>query len=101
MFKKFNMTLYLLYKASKRQSGASGGMHRTVTGEWVWSEEEETQAAHGSSDEETDTRPMNELTRADSSGSDNEKVTYSVWRSCTRMSCALAFDRIPLTVAFL
>jgi hypothetical protein len=28
-------------QASKRQPGTSGRLHRTVTGEWVWSSEEE------------------------------------------------------------
>lgn len=37
-------------KASKRQPGTSGRLHRTVTGEWVWSSEEEDSG--GSSGEE-------------------------------------------------
>ncbi|XP_075990473.1 serine/threonine-protein kinase OSR1-like isoform X2 [Anticarsia gemmatalis] len=68
-----------VHKASKRQ-GASGRLHRTVTGEWVWSEEEEESAeaaAEVDSDDEAsmtdDKRPMNQLQRADSSGSDNEE----------------------------
>lgn len=36
-------------KATKRQPGTSGRLHRTVTGEWVWSSEEE---GDRSSDEE-------------------------------------------------
>lgn len=70
-------------QASKRQ-GASGRLHRTVTGEWVWSEEEEEVAAEetaadsNESDEEPsvndDQRPMNELQKAESSGSENEEV---------------------------
>lgn len=49
-----------------------------MTGEWVWSEEEEEQPAVEApeSDEEPsytdDKRPMNQLQKADSSGSDNE-----------------------------
>ncbi|XP_050560084.1 serine/threonine-protein kinase OSR1 isoform X9 [Spodoptera frugiperda] len=67
-----------VHKASKRSTGASGRLHRTVTGEWVWSEEEEEQPAVEApeSDEEPsytdDKRPMNQLQKADSSGSDNE-----------------------------
>lgn len=38
-----------LFQATKRQPGASGRLHRTVTGEWVWSSEEE---GDRSSDEE-------------------------------------------------
>lgn len=52
-------------------------MHRTVTGEWVWSEEEEEPEPPESDEDSSpgeDHRPMNELQRADSSGSDNEEV---------------------------
>ncbi|CAH2228350.1 jg22849, partial [Pararge aegeria aegeria] len=59
--------------ASKRQPGASGRLHRTVTGEWVWSEEEDEVEAAGSDEEAPEKRPMNELQRADSSGSENEE----------------------------
>lgn len=38
-------------KASKRQPGTSGRLHRTVTGEWIWSSEEDTES---SSDEGED-----------------------------------------------
>nr|XP_049708405.1 serine/threonine-protein kinase OSR1 isoform X3 [Helicoverpa armigera] len=69
-----------VHKASKRSTGASGRLHRTVTGEWVWSEEEEEQQQQPveapDSDEEPfytdDERPMNQLQKADSSGSENE-----------------------------
>lgn len=69
------------FQASKRQTGASGRLHRTVTGEWVWCEEEETPEtaaadAQESDDEASfseDKRPMNELQKAESSGSDNEE----------------------------
>uniref|UniRef100_A0AAG5DEQ0 non-specific serine/threonine protein kinase n=1 Tax=Anopheles atroparvus TaxID=41427 RepID=A0AAG5DEQ0_ANOAO len=30
-----------VHKAAKRQAGASGRLHRSMTGEWVWSSEEE------------------------------------------------------------
>ncbi|CAK1588622.1 unnamed protein product [Parnassius mnemosyne] len=64
-----------VHKASKRQTGASGRLHRTMTGEWEWSEEEDEGANATGSDEEAadDKKPMNELQRADSSGSDNEE----------------------------
>ncbi|XP_053623873.1 serine/threonine-protein kinase OSR1-like [Plodia interpunctella] len=66
-------------KASKRQQGTSGRLHRSVTGQWVWSEEEEE--AHAESDEAPspteDRRPMNQLQKADSSGSDEEENTES------------------------
>jgi len=41
--------VFYVFKASKRQPGTSGRLHRTVTGEWVWSSEEE---GGESSDEE-------------------------------------------------
>lgn len=56
-------------KASKRQSGASGRLHRTVTGEWVWSSEEEDGGK--SSDEEAGEKPMNSIEKA-SSGSEED-----------------------------
>ncbi|XP_046669170.1 serine/threonine-protein kinase OSR1 isoform X3 [Homalodisca vitripennis] len=56
-------------KATKRQPGASGRLHRTVTGEWVWSSEEE---GDHSSDEEASEKPMNNIEADNSSGSDRE-----------------------------
>lgn len=58
-------------KAAKRQPGASGRLHRTVTGEWVWSSEEEDNAQH-SSDSESEDRPMNKIIHDASSGSEPE-----------------------------
>ncbi|KAM7362552.1 oxidative stress responsive kinase frayed isoform 1-T1 [Cochliomyia hominivorax] len=63
-----------VHKAAKRQPGASGRLHRTVTGEWVWSSEEEDNGGkHHSSDSESDDRPINRLERADSSDSDRDE----------------------------
>nr|XP_014099665.1 serine/threonine-protein kinase OSR1 isoform X4 [Bactrocera oleae]XP_036213780.1 serine/threonine-protein kinase OSR1 isoform X4 [Bactrocera oleae]XP_036213782.1 serine/threonine-protein kinase OSR1 isoform X4 [Bactrocera oleae]XP_036213783.1 serine/threonine-protein kinase OSR1 isoform X4 [Bactrocera oleae]XP_036213784.1 serine/threonine-protein kinase OSR1 isoform X4 [Bactrocera oleae]XP_036213785.1 serine/threonine-protein kinase OSR1 isoform X4 [Bactrocera oleae]XP_036213786.1 serine/t len=62
-----------VHKAAKRQPGASGRLHRTVTGEWVWSSEEEDNGGkHLSSDSESDDRPINRLERAESSDSDHD-----------------------------
>ncbi|KAK9870742.1 hypothetical protein WA026_008309 [Henosepilachna vigintioctopunctata] len=58
-------------KASKRQPGASGRLHRKETGEWVWSSEDEGDDG-GSSDSDTDSKPMNTLASIGSSGSDHE-----------------------------
>ncbi|XP_014243097.1 serine/threonine-protein kinase OSR1 isoform X2 [Cimex lectularius] len=55
-------------KAAKRQPGTSGRLHRTVTGEWVWSSEEEGGL---SSDEEGTEKPMNNLEEG-SSGSEKD-----------------------------
>jgi len=58
-------------KAAKRQPGTSGRLHRTVTGEWVWSSEEE---GGMSSDEESSEKPMNNINVGgdDSSGSEKD-----------------------------
>lgn len=68
-------------KASKRQPGTSGRLHRTVTGEWVWSSEEEdngiTTKCGPESDSEDEDRPLNRLERADSS-EDDEPTTAGV-----------------------
>jgi serine/threonine-protein kinase OSR1/STK39 len=56
-----------VHKASKRQPGASGRLHRTVTGEWVWSSEEEDNVTRNdSSDSEPEDRPMNRINHSDS-----------------------------------
>lgn len=59
-------------KAAKRQPGASGRLHRTVTGEWVWSSEEEDNGQHSSDSEEEENRPMNRLIKVESSDSEPE-----------------------------
>lgn len=58
-------------KASKRQPGASGRLHRTVTGEWVWSSEEEDNG-HSSDSDHEENRPMNRLIKIESSDSETE-----------------------------
>lgn len=55
---------FLLLQASKRQPGTSGRLHRTVTGEWVWSEEENN--GDSSSDEGKETLPVNTIEKASS-----------------------------------
>ncbi|XP_065348279.1 serine/threonine-protein kinase OSR1 isoform X1 [Cloeon dipterum] len=62
-------------KASKRQPGTSGRLHRTVTGEWVWSDDEENASSQEDSDDELHIRkekPMNLLVNQGSSGSEEE-----------------------------
>ncbi|XP_053687893.1 serine/threonine-protein kinase OSR1 [Sabethes cyaneus] len=63
-----------VHKAAKRQPGASGRLHRTVTGEWVWSSEEEDNGKQ-SSDSDSEERPMNRLDRMDSSASETEDAS--------------------------
>ncbi|KAJ8667628.1 hypothetical protein QAD02_009291 [Eretmocerus hayati] len=59
-------------KASKRQPGTSGRLHRTVTGEWVWSSEEESGASSG--EEGKDSLPINQIARdsSDEDGGDQD-----------------------------
>ncbi|CAD7083812.1 unnamed protein product [Hermetia illucens] len=71
-----------VHKAAKRQPGASGRLHRTVAGEWVWSSEEEDNGKH-SSDSESEDRPMNRLEAADSSDSDREEPSEPSERTVT------------------
>ncbi|XP_072939867.1 STE20/SPS1-related proline-alanine-rich protein kinase [Epargyreus clarus] len=58
-----------VHKASKRQPGTSGRLHRMETGEWVWESEEEDEDEEGEAGRD---RPMNQLARADSSDSESE-----------------------------
>lgn len=62
-----------VHKASRRQPGTSGRLHRTQAGEWVWSSEEEDNGKHDSSDSELDERPINRLERVDSSDSEKDE----------------------------
>ncbi|CAK1540282.1 unnamed protein product [Leptosia nina] len=57
-----------VHKASKRQPGTSGRLHRMETGEWVWESDEEDDDEDG----EAADRPMNQLVRADSSDSESD-----------------------------
>lgn len=64
-----------VHKASRRQPGASGRLHRMETGEWVWESEEEDD--DDEDDAERD-RPMNTLERADSSDSEDERAGFTI-----------------------
>lgn len=60
-------------KASKRQPGTSGRLHRKETGEWEWSSNDE--ASSGESD--TESRPMNTLAGVQGSDSDEPDLDDS------------------------
>lgn len=91
-----------VHKAAKRQPGASGRLHRTGSGEWIWSSEEEDNGKH-SSDSESEERPMNRLDHADSSDSereDNSDITSSVTQTSERTNTITeaatnAIDDVP------
>ncbi|XP_049882574.1 serine/threonine-protein kinase OSR1-like [Pectinophora gossypiella] len=63
-----------VHKASKRQPGTSGRLHRMETGEWVWESDEDDDADDDAERRDRD-RPMNTLARAESSDSDDEPST--------------------------
>ncbi|VVC95238.1 STE20/SPS1-related proline-alanine-rich protein kinase [Leptidea sinapis] len=58
-----------VHKASKRQPGASGRLHRMETGEWVWESDEDDEDDDGDSGRD---RPMNQLLPADASDSESD-----------------------------
>ncbi|KAL0850842.1 hypothetical protein ABMA28_006760 [Loxostege sticticalis] len=59
-----------VHKASKRQPGTSGRLHRMETGEWVWESDEDDGEDEGEAGRD---RPMNTLLRADSSDSEGDE----------------------------
>lgn len=66
-------------KASKRQPGTSGRLHRTTSGDWVWSSEDEDGDGQNSSDSESEgkPKPLNQIERADSSDEEREESEQS------------------------
>lgn len=68
-------------KASKRQPGTSGRLHRTTSGDWVWSSEDEgdNDGGKNSSDSESEgkPKPLNQIERADSSDEEHEESEQS------------------------
>lgn len=66
-------------KASKRQPGTSGRLHRTTSGDWVWSSEDEDGDGKNSSDseEEGKPKPLNQIEHADSSEDEHEDSEQS------------------------
>jgi serine/threonine-protein kinase OSR1/STK39 len=60
-------------KAAKRQPGTSGRLHRTTSGDWVWSSEDED--GKNSSDDESEgkPKPLNQIEHADSSDDEHEE----------------------------
>ncbi|ODM89438.1 STE20/SPS1-related proline-alanine-rich protein kinase [Orchesella cincta] len=52
-------------KASKRQPGASGKLHRTGSGEWVWSSDEEDQQDGTSGNKKTERRGSEDVHHGD------------------------------------
>ncbi|XP_011346288.1 serine/threonine-protein kinase OSR1 [Ooceraea biroi] len=63
-------------KASKRQPGTSGRLHRTVTGEWVWSSEEEDSGGSSGDEGAKETLPVNTIEKASSDEETGEPDEY-------------------------
>ncbi|KAK0166861.1 hypothetical protein PV327_004336 [Microctonus hyperodae] len=86
-------------KASKRQPGTSGRLHRTVTGEWVWSSEEEDSGA-SSGDEGKETLPVNTIDNVSSEEEANDQEeSYGQLKSATsRVVIQSAEQNIPINL---
>ncbi|KAK0157019.1 hypothetical protein PV328_012002, partial [Microctonus aethiopoides] len=86
-------------KASKRQPGTSGRLHRTVTGEWVWSSEEEDSGA-SSGDEGKETLPVNTIDNVSSEEEANDQEeSYGQLKSATsRVAIQSAEQNIPINL---
>ncbi|XP_043271947.1 serine/threonine-protein kinase OSR1-like isoform X2 [Venturia canescens] len=82
-------------KASKRQPGTSGRLHRTVTGEWVWSSEEEDSDA-SSAEDGKEALPVNTI---DNGSSDEEaadaKDYGQVKSAASRIAIPVAEQNVP------
>ncbi|XP_055678667.1 serine/threonine-protein kinase OSR1 [Lutzomyia longipalpis] len=88
-------------KAAKRQPGTSGRLHRTLTGEWVWSsEEEDNGSASGKqfSDSEDEDRPMNRLELVDSSDSEREEASELSDATASQRTEVLQDDSPPVNL---
>ncbi|CAD6237095.1 GSCOCG00002137001-RA-CDS [Cotesia congregata] len=86
-------------KASKRQPGTSGRLHRTVTGEWVWSSEEEDSGA-SSGDEGKETLPVNTIDNVSSEeeAADQEDSEGQVRAAMSRVALQSAEQNIPINL---
>lgn len=84
-------------KASKRQPGTSGRLHRTTSGDWVWSSEDEGNDAKNSSDSDSEDKPkpLNQIERADSSDDDHEESEQST-ATTTEPTAAIASSTLDV-----
>lgn len=81
-------------KASKRQPGTSGRLHRTTSGDWVWSSEDEDGGDDkNSSDSESEgkPKPLNQIEHVDSSDDEHEESEQST-ATTTDPTAAAASD---------
>ncbi|XP_011495463.1 PREDICTED: serine/threonine-protein kinase OSR1 [Ceratosolen solmsi marchali] len=84
-------------KASKRQPGTSGRLHRTVTGEWVWSSEEESGASSG--EESKEALPINRIERdsSDDDGPDQDDY-YGQDKTPVNRNATPADKNVPINL---
>ncbi|XP_015183624.1 PREDICTED: serine/threonine-protein kinase OSR1-like isoform X2 [Polistes dominula] len=84
-------------KASKRQPGTSGRLHRTVTGEWVWSSEEEDSASSG--EEGKEALPVNTIENASSEEDPEQDEFYSQVKSAPSHAVIQAAEQnVPINL---
>ncbi|XP_033223324.1 serine/threonine-protein kinase OSR1 isoform X2 [Belonocnema kinseyi] len=86
-------------KASKRQPGASGRLHRTVTGEWVWSSEEEDSGG-SSGDERREPLPVNNIENvsSDEEVPDPEDYYGQVRSAQSHLTIQAAEQNVPINL---
>ncbi|XP_058793141.1 serine/threonine-protein kinase OSR1 isoform X2 [Phymastichus coffea] len=84
-------------KASKRQPGTSGRLHRTVTGEWVWSSEEES--GNSSGEESKESLPINRIERESSEDdAPDQDDYYAQQKSAQNRDSASADKNVPINL---
>lgn len=82
-------------KASKRQPGTSGRLHRTTSGDWVWSSEDEDGGDgkdSSDSDSEGKPKPLNQIEHADSSDDEREESEQSTATTTDPTAAVAAMD---------
>lgn len=84
-------------KASKRQPGTSGRLHRTVTGEWVWSSEDEDDGS-SSGDEGKETLPVNTIDNVSSEEDGPDDLEGQIKSATSRLVIQSAEQNIPINL---
>ncbi|KAF7987745.1 hypothetical protein HCN44_003608 [Aphidius gifuensis] len=84
-------------KASKRQPGTSGRLHRTVTGEWVWSSEDEDDGS-SSGDEGKETLPVNTIDNVSSEEDGPDDIEGQIKSATSRLVIQSAEQNIPINL---
>ncbi|XP_025157878.1 serine/threonine-protein kinase OSR1 isoform X1 [Harpegnathos saltator] len=87
-------------KASKRQPGTSGRLHRTVTGEWVWSSEEEDSGASSGEEAAKEALPVNTIEKAssDEEAGENEEYEGQIKLAPSQLVIQAAEQNVPINL---